>query len=154
MTRSHGLQRAGLLLLAIAGTAFSSGPVLAGEGRCHHKHHGQHHERTAADFAEHQAERMAKLREALALKPAQEPAWQAYTAQMNAIPHPPRPDREAIAKLTAPARLEHMLEQMTAFQKDMELKLSAVKTFYATLDPTQQAAFDAQFKASRRWYKS
>lgn len=145
--------RAGLLALAIIGAAFSYGPVLAGEGRCHDKGHGAHHEMTAEQRTAHKAERLAELRTALTLTSAQEPAWQQYVAQLEQ-PRPAHPARDAMAKLTAPERLEHMLERMTTHQDYLKGRLAAVKTFYATLSPAQQMTFDERFKTWRGGHKA
>jgi protein CpxP len=115
--------------------------------------HGQHRHDPAkmqARIAKHQAELKAKL----AITPAQEGAWSAWTAAMQ----PPardaaqRPDRAAMRaefeKLTTPQRIDrmnalraqHMAEMNTAMAK----RGDATKSFYAALNADQQKVFDSQ----------
>ncbi|RZJ26349.1 MAG: hypothetical protein EOO54_03210, partial [Haliea sp.] len=103
-----------------------------------------------ARMAKHQAELKAKL----ALTPAQEGAWTAYTAALQ----PPardaaqRPDRAAMRaefeKLTTPQRIDKMnalrTQRMAEMNTAMTKRGDATKTFYAALNADQQKVFDAQ----------
>ena len=100
--------------------------------------------------AEHQAR---KLREALQLRTDQEPALQAFLAAMR----PPEGEMGRhmhgdgmkdgagpgeMQTLSAPDRMAKMLEMQKAHLAEAEKHLSAVRTFYAALSPSQQKAFD------------
>jgi len=93
------------------------------------------------------AERHAQhLRAILQLRPDQEPALKALIASMQ----PPagamgqmRGQREAMAKLTTPERLDRMQAMMAEHQTRFAEHVEAIKRFYAQLTPAQQKAFDA-----------
>jgi periplasmic protein CpxP/Spy len=128
----------GLAMLGMgAGAALSAH---ADEGR-----HGAaaNMEQMRARMAEHFTARMAKLHDALKLTAAQEPAWATYLAAMTPpATAPAHPDRAAIAAMPAPDRMEQMLTTARARIADMETKLAALKTFYATLTAEQKKTFD------------
>ncbi|HWA60305.1 MAG TPA: Spy/CpxP family protein refolding chaperone [Caulobacteraceae bacterium] len=92
------------------------------------------------------AERHAQhLRDALQLRPDQEPALQALIASMK----PPegmaehmRAGREEDERLTTPQRLDRMLAHLDEMRAHMAAHAEAVKRFYAQLTPAQQKAFD------------
>lgn len=96
-------------------------------------------------MAERHAKRMTELKAKLQLTPAQESAWNTYTAAMQ----PPardgrqRMDREAFAKLTTPERIDRMQAMQTERQAAMRQRGDATKAFYAQLTPEQQKAFDS-----------
>lgn len=116
-------------------------------------HHGQHRHDPAkmqARIAKHQAELKTKL----AITPAQEGAWSAYTAalQPKARDAAQRPDRAAMraefAKLTTPQRIDKMnalrTQRMAEMNAAMTQRGDATKTFYAALNTDQQKLFDSQ----------
>lgn len=119
----------------------------------HHGHDGQHRHDPAqrqARVAKHQAELRAKL----AITPAQEGAWSAYTTALqpqtrNAAQ---RPDRAAMRaefqKLTTPQRIDKMnalrTQRMAEMNAVMTQRGDATKSFYAALSADQQKVFDAQ----------
>jgi periplasmic protein CpxP/Spy len=128
----------GLLLLGGTATAQPMPPPGAMAG----PHGGMRHGDPAA-MAKHHAD---KLRAALQLTPAQEPALAALVASMK----PPEGgrakmhgDRQAMAALTTPQRLDMMLVKMDERRARMVEHTVAVKRFYAQLTPSQQKAFDA-----------
>lgn len=87
-----------------------------------------------------------RLRDTLKLTPAQEPALQAFLAaheQHRAERKDRRGDREAMANLTTPQRLDMMGQRMIERQQAFARHAEAVKRFYAQLTPEQQKAFDA-----------
>lgn len=92
-------------------------------------------------------ERMtAHLRDVLQLTPAQEPALQAFVAAMK----PPegamekmRGEREKMAGLTTPQRLDAMQAHRAEREAAMDKRIQAIRTFYAQLNPAQKKAFDA-----------
>jgi protein CpxP len=89
------------------------------------------------------AERIAKLHTALKLTAAQEPAWTTFVAAMTpAAGTHTRPDRAAIAAMTAPERMEKHIAMAKARLATMEAHQAALKTFYAVLTAEQKKAFD------------
>lgn len=92
--------------------------------------------------AEHMAKRQAALHDALKLSPAQEPAWASFVAAHKPADHMQRPDRAQWASLTAPQRMEKMIELHKQRTARMEQHLAALNTFYATLTPEQKKVFD------------
>ncbi len=91
---------------------------------------------------EHREFRAYRLHQVLKLTPAQEPAWQAYQEKMKAAPMN-FPDRDAMAKLSTPERLDAMQAMAKEHQTVMASHAAATKEFYAQLTPEQQKAFDA-----------
>jgi len=94
--------------------------------------------------------RMEKMREQhetalhdkLKLSASQEKAWQAFIAEGKELRPKKRPDPLEFAGLTAPQRMEKMLDRMHDREARMEKMLGALKTFYAVLTPQQQKIFD------------
>ncbi|MFN3521014.1 MAG: Spy/CpxP family protein refolding chaperone [Phenylobacterium sp.] len=98
------------------------------------------------DPAEMAARMTERLKTMLQLRPEQEPALNAYVAAMK----PPegarqamRGQRQEMAKLTTPERLERMKAMMARRQAEFDKRAAATLRFYAQLTPTQQKAFDA-----------
>ncbi|UGQ46759.1 Spy/CpxP family protein refolding chaperone [Massilia endophytica] len=95
-----------------------------------------------AKFAERRAARQQKLHDALKLNAAQETAWQHYMAAIKPQMPAGRPDRVDFKSLSAPEKMEKMLERSKMRIERQEAHLSALKTFYAVLTPEQQKTFD------------
>lgn len=102
-----------------------------------------------AAMAQHHAD---KLRAALQLTPAQEPALKAFLAEMG----PPegmggkmgmgehmKGMHDEMSGLTTPQRLDRMQTRMDEHRAMFDRHAAAVKRFYAQLTPAQQKAFDA-----------
>lgn len=106
-----------------------------------------------AKRAEHRAKRQAQLHDALKLNASQEQAWNAFVASMKPAERAKRPDRAAWASLSAPARMEQMIERSKQRTAAMESRLAALKTFYAVLTPEQQKVFDQQAKYGKRGHR-
>jgi hypothetical protein len=90
------------------------------------------------DMAEH-------LRTMLQLKPAQEPALQAYVAAVK----PQHMDHEHVAPTadrdhpkTTPERLADMEKRMADQQVAAHARIEATRRFYAQLEPSQKKVFD------------
>jgi hypothetical protein len=92
---------------------------------------------------------MARLELALALTPAQKPAFETFKADMKA-----RAERMASAMAgrraadqpqTAIERMQRMEELSKLRQAEMAEARKAVETFYATLGDAQKTVFDAEF---------
>lgn len=106
-----------------------------------------------AKRAQARTERQARLREALKLTPAQQPAWDAFVASMaparkaDAAAHP---DRAQLADLSAPQRMQMRIERQKQRVVLMEARLSALNSLYSVLTPEQRKVFDAQPRGHRR----
>lgn len=124
----------GISVVALAQTAPDAPPL---------PHHpmgesGKNPEQMKERLARHQAE----LHDALKITAAQEPAWKAFIQSVTPKALPPREDFKELDKLTTPQRMEKMLEKMKEHQSQLQERLVATKTFYATLSPEQQKIFD------------
>jgi hypothetical protein len=108
---------------------------------------GQHGEK----FAERMAKRQAALHDKLALTPAQEAAWQVFTARMQATA-PTRSDARPATALTAPERAERMAAFLQIAQQRAASHVQPIKEFYAVLSPEQQKIFDSQFQRRRHHF--
>jgi Spy/CpxP family protein refolding chaperone len=97
-----------------------------------------------AKRAEHMAKRQAELHDALKLSASQEQAWASFVASHKPAEHAQRPDRAQWAGLSAPQRMEKMIEMQKQRTTRMEERLAALNTFYATLTPEQKKVFDQQ----------
>ena len=124
-----------------AGASFAQPASPPGPGPQHHHMTGQHMD--PAQMADRHAQH---LRDALQLRPDQEPALRALIADMQ----PPagemekmRGAHEAMAKLSTPERLDRMQAMMAEHQARFTQHADAIKSFYAQLSPAQQKAFDA-----------
>jgi protein CpxP len=93
----------------------------------------------------HMQERLDQLHKELKLTPEQEADWKAFSEKLDAAKKErkeARPDGEDLRKLSAPDRLEKMIEFGKARQAAMEEVLAATKTFYGKLTPEQRKTFD------------
>lgn len=124
---------------AAVGLAAFAQPGPAPAGRAALPHPPPVESRPASD-----AERAERLRAVLQLKPAQEPALQAYIAAQDTA-------RRGMAggmgdgpmPATTPERLERMQAMMARHQAAMTAMIDATRRFYDQLDPAQKRAFDA-----------
>jgi periplasmic protein CpxP/Spy len=85
------------------------------------------------------------LHSALALTPAQEDGWKAFTQAYAIDPQELTQRRNSAATiptLTAPQRVDLSVSMMKADLDSMERRGAALKAFYATLSPQQQSTFD------------
>lgn len=107
-------------------------------------------EQMKAKMAERAELHMARLELALALSPAQKPAFETFKADMKA-----RAERMAAAMAerraagqpkTAVERMQRMEEMGTLRQAEMAQARKSVETFYATLSDAQKTVFDAEFQ--------
>lgn len=95
--------------------------------------------------AERMAQRLAALKQKLAITPAQEGAWTAWTTAMQppaAAVH--RMERAELAKLTTPERIDRMRSVRAERTSMMDRRADATKTFYAALNADQKKVFDAE----------
>ena len=97
------------------------------------------------------AERLAQLKQQLAITPAQEPAWTRFAAAMQPERNTQqRPSRADMEKLSTPERIDRMRELRKQRNTAMDARLDATKAFYAELQPEQQRSFD---RVSARMFK-
>lgn len=104
-----------------------------------------------AKMREHMQERaQAKakaLHDILNIAPDQEAAFQTFIASMT----PPEGrgpmdgdhERDEMAALTTPERLDKMAARMAEHQATFQRRADAIRRFYSALSPAQQRAFDA-----------
>lgn len=134
-------------------TAMSGPAAGPRQGGDHAEWRKAHEERRQA----HDAHRAQVLHDILNIHSDQEPAFQAFLADMKPQPHDHKdwadhkdgPDHKdaAATPLTTPERLDRMAafmakrtaERQAAFQR----RADAIKRFYAVLGPEQKRAFDA-----------
>ena len=136
-----------VLLAASAFTAVAPAQAqpMMGEMGMHHDE-GRMHER----MVKHWEQRQAELKTKLKLAAAQEPAWASFVQEMK-IPAKPlaQPmDRDALAKLNTPERMEKMNAaheaNLAAMQAHIKQRTEATRTFYNQLSVEQQKVFDAE----------
>ena len=106
------------------------------------RHHG--HKFDPAKMQERMAQRQAELKQKLQLTSAQEGAWTTFTNAMKPGARPQRPDREAIARLSTPDRIDQMRALRNQHIAEMDRRGDATKAFYAVLTPAQKQVFDAE----------
>jgi hypothetical protein len=156
MTRLNTTRFALSVLLAgsaLAAFVPAQAQPMMGEVGMHHDE-GRMHER----MTKHWEQRQAELKSKLHLAAAQEPAWNAFVQGMK-IPTKPLAqsiDREALAKLSTPERMEKMNAvheaNLAAMQTHIKQRTEATRTFYNQLSVEQQKVFDAEtLPEQSRW---
>jgi protein CpxP len=108
----------------------------------HHGHHGRHYD--PAKMQERHAQRLAELKQKLQITAAQEPAWNNFTSAVRPNLDRKRMDRDAVARMSTPDRIDHMRVLRQQRAAEMDRRGEATKAFYATLTPEQQKVFDAE----------
>jgi Spy/CpxP family protein refolding chaperone len=132
------------LLIGLTAVALGAGAAHA-EKSDYGSWGGRDHAHSAERMKERMQKRAAELHDKLKLNASQESAWNAYVAKMTPAAMPARPDRAELDKLSAPERMDRMLERMKVREQRMSQRVAATKEFYATLTPEQQKVFDQQF---------
>ncbi|WP_395006247.1 Spy/CpxP family protein refolding chaperone [Undibacterium sp.] len=147
-----GLTTASLVLVTGAYAQQAATPASAQDSARsanHAKMIEQRQQRMQAGMEKHRTQ----LHDKLKLTPQQEPAWKAFTEatrpQHDQKMHQAKADRQAMAALSAPARMEKMLERSKERLVRMQQHLDALKSFYAVLTPEQQKIFDASHQGMR-----
>jgi len=93
--------------------------------------------------ARHQ-KHLNELKSALQLDSTQESAWHTFSAEMKApVKRPVRPQAAEMEKMTTPERIDKMMAFKSERDAEMNKRITATKTFYASLNPAQQKVFDA-----------
>lgn len=101
-----------------------------------------HAPRPPMDWAAMHAKRMEHLKPLLQLTAAQEGAWSKFVDATRPGERKARMDREAWSKLSTPQRIEQAQTLRKERNAKAEQRENATKTFYASLNPAQQKAFD------------
>jgi len=94
-----------------------------------------------------------QIHDALRLRPDQEQAWQIFQQASQPTPQDEARQRDAFQRmgsLQAPQRFDLSIQMMRSDLDQMERQASALKAFYATLSPDQQAAFDRETAPPRQ----
>lgn len=87
----------------------------------------------------------AMIHDKLQLNAEQEKAWTNYMSAIDKQAHAWKPlHRAELEKMTAPERMQAMLDRMKQHETRLSDQLLALKTFYATLTPEQQRIFDRE----------
>ena len=137
----RNLLAAGLIAAAGFGVAIAqtppSGPA-GGPGR-----DPARMEQFRAKMEQRMAERLGELKQKLAITPAQEGAWTAWTSALKPTPHQ-RPDRAEFERLTTPERIDRMRALRAQRNAEMDKRMDATKTFYAVLGAEQKKVFDSE----------
>ncbi len=120
------------ILLGMAAPAFAFGPC--GPGK-------EMHGKVEA--------RLAKLKEALKITPAQEGAWDEYAKRTESLVGTLREGRTD-EPMTAPERLDRRIDRMKRRLALLENMDEAFKNLYGALTPEQKSIADKRFAGMRR----
>lgn len=127
---------AGIGAAAIAQQAPATAPAAGPQA------HGHRHD--PAKKAERVAKRLADLKQKLQVTQQQEPAWSSFANAMQPPANVQRPDREAIARMATPDRIDHMRALRERRNAEMDRRAEATKAFYGQLSAEQKKTFDAE----------
>ena len=105
---------------------------------------GQRSEQWQQKRMEHMQKRQAAMHDALKLTATQESAWKTYVDKTKPNDAMVRMNREEMAKLSAPERIERRLAKSKERDARMSTRLAAMKEFYAVLTPEQQKIMNEQ----------
>jgi hypothetical protein len=96
-----------------------------------------------AHRAERHQKHLEEMKVFLQLQASQEVAWNSFATVMKTPlkrPTPPAPGE--IEKMTTPERIDKMMAIKAERDAEVSKRMTATKTFYATLTPAQQKVFD------------
>lgn len=105
---------------------------------------GPHGRFDPAQMQERIAKRQAELKQKLAITPAQEAAWASFTAAMKPPANVVRPDREALARMSTPDRIDQLKALRNQRIAEQDRRGEATKAFYAVLSAEQKKVFDEE----------
>lgn len=107
-------------------------------------HEGHDPARMQQRMQERMQRHMESLKRILQITPAQEGAWNAWTAAMRPSPQMMQQhgQRGELERMTTPERIDRMRQMRALRAQEMDRRGEATKTFYAQLTPAQQKAFD------------
>lgn len=143
-TRRPLVTAALLALFASATLAQAPGtpPAASAPGMQGHTHGHRHDMKEGGRSENRHEQHLADLKNQLQLKPEQEAAWTQFRQAMGPMTGMQHPDREALAKLSTPQRIDQMRAMRQQQIAQMDRKAEATKTFYAALTPEQKKRFD------------
>ena len=141
--RKHLLTCAVLASLGVglAATAQTTPPAAGASAPTAGHHHGKH---DPAKHAERINKRLADLKQKLQITPNQEAAWTSFSAALQPSGQRQRPDREAIARMATPDRIDHMRALREQRNAEMDRRAEATKSFYGQLSAEQKKTFDSE----------
>jgi protein CpxP len=139
--RKHLMSCALLAGLATAAFAQTTPTPAAPAAPAAERHHGKF---DPAKRAERFNARMAELKQKLQLTAGQETAWTSFTTAMQPTGKHPRMDRDALAGMTTPDRIDHMRAMRDQRNAEMDRRAEATKAFYAQLSAEQKKTFDSE----------
>jgi len=135
---------AGLSMNALAqnqGSPIPQGPLSA-NGKPPHLSE-QQKSQMQARRAEHRAKRLQELKVFLQLQGNQEAAWSSFYAVMQKpMVKAERLKPEELEKLATPERIDKMMAVKAERDSQVNQRMAAIKTFYASLNAQQQKVFD------------
>jgi hypothetical protein len=140
-SRRH-LIAAGLIAAAGFGAAVQAQTPPAGSSGMHGRDPAKM-EQSRAKMQQRMAQRLGELKQKLAITPAQEGAWAAWTAAVQPTPHQ-RPDRAEFERLSTPERIDRARAMRAQRNADMDKRMDATKSFYAALSGEQKKVFDTE----------
>lgn len=109
------------------------------------RHHGHPHGKfDPAKRAQRVNQRLADLKQKLQISAGQEAAWTSFAHAMQAPAPRPRLDREALARMTTPDRIDHLRALRDQRNAEMDRRAEATKAFYGQLDAQQKRTFDGE----------
>ena len=128
-----------------------TGPMLM-QGMTPHQMSEQRMAQMQSRRAEHRAKRLQELKVFLQLQSNQEADWSTFSAALQSPMNRPVPMNPAeMEKLTTPERIDKMMTMKAARDAQINSRMTATKTFYASLNPQQQKVFDTHAsKAMKR----
>lgn len=157
MSKLNKYLLAGLVGLGVCLTAFAVSP---GSGKyCDRYGEGYGHGtgRISEGFEQrmerrqaYHAQREEALHDKLNLSADQETAWKAFVESKPNVGPKRSFKRGAIVNMSAPERMETILEHMQDRQTRMVERLEEIKKFYSVLTPEQQKIFDDEFMPRHR----
>ena len=133
---------AGIGVAAQAQTPAQTAPAAPAASGAKAYDHGRHHD--PARMAERINKRLADLKQKLQLTAQQEASWSNFAAAMQPSMNRQRMDRDAMAQMSTPDRIDHMRIIRDQRNAEMDRKADAAKAFYAQLNAEQKKTFDAE----------
>ncbi|WP_041674912.1 Spy/CpxP family protein refolding chaperone [Ramlibacter tataouinensis] len=139
--RSHLVCAALLASLAAGATAQTAPAAPSGAAAAQEQpRHGGRFD--PAKRLERFEQRMTELKQKLQISGSQESAWTSFTNALRPQGKPQRPDREALARMATPDRIDHLRALRNERMAEMDRRGEATKAFYASLTTEQKKVFD------------
>ncbi|KQT12296.1 Spy/CpxP family protein refolding chaperone [Ramlibacter sp. Leaf400] len=141
--RKHLLTCALLASLGIAAQAQTPATPAAPAASSAERQHGHHGKKfDPAKRTEMVNKRLADLKQKLKVGPNQETAWTSFSTAMQPSAQRARPDRDAIARMSTPDRIDHLRALRDQRNAEMDRRAEATKSFYGQLSAEQKKTFD------------